>query len=149
MTSSEIIFHHWPSLNPPRRTCNLILMFILVFTIISIFAHFLWTLSWFHVTSLILLMSVAALAPSKITFLVSSIFIKFTVFIWVRNNITFFGLLLRALSVISACSQIGNMRSRRSCCTAWLFSLIYAFHYMLLCGPFSLWPSFLSYVSPI
>lgn len=36
--------------------------------VIAIFTHFLWTLLWFHITLFILLMSVATLAPSKITF---------------------------------------------------------------------------------
>ena len=59
-------------------------------------------LSWFHVMSLILLMLVAALAPSKIIFLVLNISIKFTVFLRAGNSNIFFGLSLRALSAISA-----------------------------------------------
>ena len=69
-------------------------------------------LSWFHVMSLILLMLVAALAPSKIIFLVLNISIKFTVFLRAGNSNIFFGLSLRALSAISVCRLLGKKRSR-------------------------------------
>ena len=69
-------------------------------------------LSWFHVMSLILLMLVAALAPSKIIFLVFNISIKFTVFLRAGNSNIFFGLSLRALSAISVCRLLGKKRSR-------------------------------------
>lgn len=68
--------------------------------------------SWFHVMSLILLMLVAALAPSKIIFLVLNISIKFTVFLRAGNSNIFFGLSLRALSAISVCRLLGKKRSR-------------------------------------
>ena len=87
-------------------------MRILVFAIILTFAHSLWMLSWFHVMSLILLMLVAALAPSKIIFLVLNISIKFTVFLRAGNSNIFFSLSLRALSAISVCRLLGKKRSR-------------------------------------
>ena len=62
--------------------------------------------------SLILLMLVAALAPSKIIFLVLNISIKFTVFLRAGNSNIFFGLSLRALSAISVCRLLGKKRSR-------------------------------------
>ena len=74
-------------------------------------------LPWFHVMSLILLMMVAALAPSKIVFLVLNISIKLTVFLRDGNSDIFFGLSLRALSAISVGhvqkAKFGDMQATR------------------------------------